>query len=561
MQKWLVASLIALLTSALMVPAQGTSKNTGAKGGGVRQQYVVLYRAGESLGAARAAIKKAGGTIVRENTKIGLATVTATRADFARGVAAQDALYGAARNRPIGYSNPRLRRKPDDVERSNAGVRGNRADAVRESDRRRAEPLAELQWDMAMINATAEGSHEEQKGRRGVTVGIIDTGVDGSHRDIAPNFNARRSRNFTVDVPLVDGECADDPDGSCEDPADTDENGHGTHVAGTIGSPINRLGIAGVAPRVTLVNLRAGQDSGFFFLQPSVDALTYAGDNGVDVVNMSYFIDPLLYNCPDNPADSPAEQLEQRTIVAATQRALRYARRHGVTLVSALGNSNTDIGNPTFDDISPDFPPDTEREREVDNGCLTMPTEGRGVVGVSALGPSERKSFYSNWGVEQTDVSAPGGDSFDAALPDPQHRVLAPYPQAALEEEELLDENGMPLSNRVIRDCRGNVCAYYRYLQGTSMASPHAAGVVALIVSEFGHRDDQSGGLTLRPSTVERILRRSARDHACPPGRVQEYPEIGEGFEAFTARCEGSRRFNGFYGHGIVDALGAVEFR
>ena len=57
--------------------------------------------------------------------------------------------------------------------------------------------------------------------------------------------------------------------------------------------------MAGVAPNVRLVNLRAGQDSGYFFLQPSVDALTFAADHGVDVVNMSYFIDPWLYNCAE----------------------------------------------------------------------------------------------------------------------------------------------------------------------------------------------------------------------------------------------------------------------
>ena len=49
--------------------------------------------------------------------------------------------------------------------------------------------------------------------------------------------------------------------------ADVDENSHGTHVASTIASPINKLGMAGVAPEVTIVNIRAGQDSGFFFLQ------------------------------------------------------------------------------------------------------------------------------------------------------------------------------------------------------------------------------------------------------------------------------------------------------
>ena len=68
---------------------------------------------------------------------------------------------------------------------------------------------------------------------------------------------------------------------------------------------INGLGIAGVAPSVDIVNLRAGQDSGYFFLQPTVDALTYAGDHGIDVVNMSFYIDPWLYNCAANPADSP----------------------------------------------------------------------------------------------------------------------------------------------------------------------------------------------------------------------------------------------------------------
>ena len=46
------------------------------------------------------------------------------------------------------------------------------------------------------------------------------------------------------------------------------------------------------------MNVRAGQDSGYFFLGPTVDALTYAADAGIDVVNMSFYVDPWLYNCP-----------------------------------------------------------------------------------------------------------------------------------------------------------------------------------------------------------------------------------------------------------------------
>ena len=190
-----------------------------------------------------------------------------------------------------------------------------------------------------MIKATPQGSYEVNPGRKGVLVGIIDTGVDGSHPDIAPNFNAALSRNFTTDIEDIDGPCADEPDGSCEDAADVDENGHGTHVAGTIGSPLNGLGIGGVAPNVTLVNLRAGQDSGFFFLAATVDALTYAGRQRDRRRQHELLHRSVALQLRGQPGRlSPSEQAEQRTIIEATQRAVRFARRHGVTLVSALGN-------------------------------------------------------------------------------------------------------------------------------------------------------------------------------------------------------------------------------
>jgi subtilisin family serine protease len=319
-----------------------------------------------------------------------------------------------------------------------------------------------------------------------------------------------------------------------------------------------------VAPRVGLVNLRAGQDSGFFFLQPTIDALTFAGDHGIDVVNMSFYTDPWLFNCASNPADSPAEQAQQRTVIAATQRALSYARQRGVTLVSALGNESTDLGNPTEDPTSPDYPPNTERTRTVDNSCLSMPTEGKGVVGVSAVGPSGRKAWYSNYGLEQTDVSAPGGDSLDfpgtSAYFQPENRILSPTSEVSLRERGFLDPANP--TNRVRSEVVDGKTWYWVYDNGTSMASPHAAGVAALIVARWGHHDDAHGGLELSPRVVERVLERSALDVACPDPRTYVYPadpvlEVPE----VRSTCEGSPSVNGFYGHGIVNALRAVTHR
>ena len=415
-----------------------------------------------------------------------------------------------------------------------------------------------------MIHATPAGSYGVEQGDRGVLVGVLDTGIDGTHPDIAPNFDAALSRNFTVDVPLVDGPCAAEADGSCNDPANVDENGHGTHVAGTIASPLNGFGMAGVAPNVRLVNLRAGQDSGYFFLQPSVDALTFAGDHGVDVVNMSYFIDPWLYNCSGNPADSATQQQEQRTIIEATTRALNYARSKGVTLIAAAGNEHTDMDHPTVDTISPDFPPGAEYTRNVDNGCLTMPTEGPNVVSVGSVGPSTTKADYSNWGEEGVDVTAPGG-YFRDLFGTPGYRtvatqILGPYPLNVARDDGTLNPDGTPNTPFVVRDCHGGTCAYYQYIQGTSMASPHAVGVAALIVSRFGHPDPQRGGLELLPHQTEKILMRTATPHPCPTPPVLDYTNVGRP-ASFTATCVGTAEENSIWGAGIVDALTAVTDR
>ncbi len=452
MRKSIIAAALAVAVLGTAAFAVATPSGPGNRTSGSPTQYVVVYQSGASKAAARAAIKAAGGRILRENRDIGVATVVSRNPAFITESAAARSVYGAARNRPVGRVAPVTRQKfdPASVLAVKRAVRASRR-ASRfgyTHHKRGPEPLAGLQWDMQMIHATTDGSYKKERGSRKVLVGVVDTGIDGNHPDIAPNFNRNLSRNFTTDIPLIDGACADEPDHSCSDPNDVDENSHGTHVASTIGSPINGLGMAGVAPDVTLVNLRAGQDSGFFFLQPSVDALTFAGDHGVDVVNMSYFIDPWLFNCRNNPADSPGEQLEQRTIIEGTQRALDYAHLHGVTLIAAAGNAHTNLAQVSVDDTSPDFPPNTERHRTVDNNCLILPEQGNNVMGVSSVGPSGRKSDFSNYGYEKITVSAPGGwfrDDMRQGAPTarvPENLILAAYP--ASDPDDLIAPDGTP---------------------------------------------------------------------------------------------------------------------
>jgi subtilisin family serine protease len=421
-----------------------------------------------------------------------------------------------------------------------------------------------------MIDATVDGSYATQPGDRRVLVGIIDTGIDASHLDLDGNVNTSLSRNFTTDIPLIDGPCEEEPDGSCSDPATVDEGGHGTHVAGTVAAELNGLGISGVAPGVTLVNLRAGQDSGYFFLFETLDAYTYAADQRIDVVNMSFFTDPWWANCRDNPLDTPAEQEEQSTIIDLSNEALDYAHARGVTLVAAAGNEHTDMDNPTYDAISPDYPPDTAKVRDnIDNDCFVIPTEGNHVLSISALGPSERKSYFSNYGTGEIVVSAPGGDRRDffgtPLYNTPGTRILSTYPAKLAMEEGLITKNFKALTPLAVVDCRhghsAKTCGVYVYLQGTSMASPHVTGVAALIVSELGTGSGRGFGLP--PATVEARLRSTATDHVCPSvTSAQLYPDLvgldlNVPYEAQV--CVGDAAFNSWYGDGIVNALAAVS--
>ncbi|MDL4773970.1 MULTISPECIES: S8 family peptidase [Thermomonosporaceae] len=571
MRRAIIAAACAVVTTtALAFPASAAPNPTQAKG--QVSEYVVLYKEGASPSKAHAAVKAAGGSIVHENTDVGVATVRSENPGFTAAAMAQRALEGVAHNRVIGKAPKTAKSAGKQVEAVKGTGAGSAKPARPSKPAKGAEPLADLQWDMKQMNATADGSYKVEPGDRRVLVGILDTGVDGSHPDVKPNFNRGLSRNFTTDVPVdADGNELDGPCEfkSCVDPVDWDDNDHGTHVASTIASPRNGLGMAGVAPNVSLVNLRVGQDSGNFYLGPTVDGLTYAAKHGIDVVNMSYYIDPWLWNCGDNPADSATERLEQRTIIKATQRALDFAHERGVTLISAAGNEKVDYTKTNLDETSPNFaslPGEKPHSRSVPASCMSMPTEGEHVIPVSATGISKRKSYYSSYGAGFTTIAAPGGDKVDNAegKADDNLGIWAAYPERLARERGELNADGTPKVSYVVRQCTGKTCAYYQSLQGTSMASPHAVGVAALIVSKYGTSDRKRGGLTMDPNAVERTLRGTATATPCPsPATVDYvwYTKVDGEWVKNTSKqtCEGSKSNNGFYGAGIVDALHAVQ--
>jgi len=307
-----------------------------------------------------------------------------------------------------------------------------------------------------------------------------------------------------------------------------DDNGHGTHTAGTIAAASNGIGIVGVAPHVKIAGIKAGNAAGFFFPEAVVCAFMWAGSHHFQVTNNSYFADPWLFNCRNDAG--------QRAIWNAERRAIQYAISQGVVVVAAEGNQSDDLAHPTQDITSPDDT--TPVTRDITNACAVVPVEVPGVVGVTANGNLQLKSFYSSYGVGSADVIAPGGDSrLQITAASPNGRVLSTWPAS------LLTVTCLP-ARRVV-DASG---ATYCYQQGTSMASPHVVGVAALIMST---------GVT-SPGSVTAKLQNTADKIACPAdiSIYAPFPALDNGAPQV---CQGDLNYNSFNGHGQVNALTAVS--
>jgi len=304
------------------------------------------------------------------------------------------------------------------------------------------------QWDMRAIDAP--GAWDAGFTGAGVRVAVLDTGVDTAHPDLVPNLNLELSKSYVPEEPFVD-----------------DLHGHGSNVAGIIAAADNGIGVIGVAPSAEIVALKVLSATGSGSFGWMLEAVLYAVECDVDIVNMSLgaYIDKGGFYDDDGIWVTASEVAAFLNLVKKT---VNYATQQGVLVIASAGN----------DALS----------GQGDSGLLHVPSDVGDTVCVSATGPLgwgtdmtvylDDFAVYSNYG-PQVDFAAPGGN-YDPTLP------LYWYD--------------------FVLNCTNE--QWYAWYAGTSQAAPHVAGVAALII--------EANGGEMEPSHVLRELRESADDLGKP---------------------------------------------
>ena len=266
-----------------------------------------------------------------------------------------------------------------------------------------------------------------------VSVGVIDTGIDDMHPDLAGRVDQTRSVS-----------CAANGVASQAYGGWRDDYFHGTHVAGIIAANHNGIGIDGVAPDTTLVSIKAANSEQLIYPEYVTCAFMWAASHGVDIVNNSYSMDPWMYWSPTDP--------EQAAGLEAALRSIAYAQSKGLAVIASAGNEGADNDHPTTDSGSPTDMDTPIKDRPV-AGSIRVPGQVAGVSQVSALKRVDEetkpewttlaRADFSNYGTT-IDFAAPG-DGIYSTVP------TAQYPSG------------------------------YAKTSGTSMAAPHITGIAALI--------------------------------------------------------------------------------
>jgi subtilisin family serine protease len=473
--------VVSAATSAVAAEPEQANIAAGCVQPGPTLRYLVVFDQGTSQPLAEAAIEAACGTSTVYYPQIAVAVATSPDPGFGRRMGV-DRAYSAQAEAISKRTGAVVRKKSDETE-------------LGKSSRSGAVDRTVEQWDMNLIKAAE--AHAVSRGNRSVVVGVLDSGIDPTHPDLVGALD-----------PALSAGCATGKADTSVASWSPSNSAHGTHVAGTIAAADDGRGTTGVAPGVRIASVKVVDDDGYIYPEYAVCGFMWAATHGMTITNNSYFIDPWVFTCQN--------QVGQKIVYEAVQRAVEYSSSRGVLTVAAAGNAGTDLSKPGRDAQSPTNSAADVKPRPVDTTCLVLPAQLKSVVAVSSVGAAKVKTGYSSYGLGAVDVTAPGGD-----------RKQVPA--------STTPSDGCVLST---------VPAGYDYSCGTSMATPHVSGVAALLASV--HPDATAPQLS-------RLLNAQAETLPCPA----DYDLNGTGVQ--DAYCTGYSEYNGFYGHGLVDALAAVS--
>ncbi|MDQ0376402.1 S8 family peptidase [Amycolatopsis thermophila] len=341
-------SLVAITCAALVVaPARAAAADPepACSDSGRSVRHLVVFDPGTAEVAAREQAGAACGQLTGYYPQIGVGVVTSTDAGFGARMG-PGRTYSAQNDRRTGTRSVR-RALP----------------ATGPSEVSRADRSGE-QWNLAAVGGPGEGSPD-------VVVGVLDSGIDPDHPDLADAVDRDESASCV---------------GGVADPSErawrATTSAHGTHVAGIIAAADDGRGTTGVAPGTRVASVKVIDDRGVVTPEAVVCGLMWAAEHRMAVTNSSYAINTWGPACSGSPHEAVREALE---------RAVDYSATRGTLNVAAATNDALDL---------------TPSPR---SGCDALPAALRDVVTVSAVGPDGVKAGYSSYGLGVVDLTAPGG--------------------------------------------------------------------------------------------------------------------------------------------------------